>query len=738
MGVAQTWCSIFWGHLRCASIVIFCIALCWLGIAVWLFGSNGRAIAQDVQPYQIAVHLSSHAQKSEDALEVKAIEAFVTQLEGKINDQGGIHGRPLDVVLFDDHLEADNTIVNVDNALELPHLIGMIGVWSSTRGAKIVDRVGASGVPFVSEMSVATLFSAYPNVYSLTRSVKTEHDVLANYSLSNGWARIGFVGAADDLYTKVYFEHLNGQHRGAGEPETGLSMASTYWLDGEIEDNEDNISRAIDDIKSNGVQMIFLSIRSEPGAKFLARLSAAGVSIPVFVGLGSVQGMMAYSGGRDYGGPLVEVAEGGIANLNNERLRTLMRDLDIHESESRFRPNHIGYGARYADILDLMVEGARASISTDVAGVRESIAAKLSGLRENQGYWAGTSQHWSFSMDRASSEHALIVWRPPGRDGSILAPMQFVKTDNGVKRVPVLYMHLDMVRVYGIDSSDKSFEAEFFFTTRSDEEVSIDAIEFTNAYRAKASKDPIINIRKINERRGDNAGRGGTKVYRVSGRFRFEPDLGRYPFDEQVLSISFQPATTGSAFFLQPSREGLRLEDFDIDGWSMREHYVGTSDLIVRSIAGPMMDPRAIPYYTFNYTWVMKRHVIDFILRVIVPLSCILITAYLAVFIPRVEFNATVAIQVTALLAAIALYFALNQPQADDATLSDLIFVVSYAIIAVMIALSIFEVNTELVEHKRRYTFVRVAQVYLVPLFAIGALTMIIAYSETVLNLGSA
>jgi len=56
------------------------------------------------------------------------------------------------------------------------------------------------------------------------------------------------------------------------------------------------------------------------------------------------------------------------------------------------------------------------------------------------------------------------------------------------------------------------------------------------------------------------------------------------------------------------------------------------------------------------------------------------------VFIPRIEFNATIAIQVTALLSAIALYFSLNQPQADDATLSDLIFVGSYASIALMIA----------------------------------------------------
>lgn len=722
------------GGSRAFHVFGACVFLFVIAVAA-VFSVLPTALADnasgDDAPFVVSVHLSSDPEKSEDALEVRAIEEFVSRYAEQVNASGGIRGRPLEIAFFDDNLKAEKTKTNVDAALRLSNLIGMIGVWSSTRGAGIVDRVGATDIPFVSEMSVATLFSDYSNVYSLTRSVRSEFKVFASYAIALGTGRVSFVGAADDLYTRTYFEHLDGQHGSAGPQ---VSLASTYWLDGEIENNIASIDVAIEAIKRENPDIVFLSIRSVPGAKFLKRLGDAGVRVPVFIALGSVRAVMAHPGGRDYGGPLVEIAEGGIANLNNERLEKIARGLGEYSGGISYKPNQIGYGARYADMLALMVEAAREPGSMNVQDVRARINQKLSGLREHKRYWSGSAQHWSFRPDRASAERALIVWRPAGEDRSILAPMQYIELDDRPVEVPVLYVHLDMVRVFAIDSGDKSFEAEFFFTTRSESEVPISAITFTNAYRAKTSKQPIINIQKVDERRGPGAGAGGTKVYRVSGRFRFEPDLARYPFDEQILSISFQPSSTVSAFFLQPSAQRLRRSRFDVDGWKMRDHYVGTDDLIIRSVSGPVMDEHVIPYYTFNYTWVMKRYVIDYLLRVIVPLSCILIVSYLAVFIPREEFNATIAIQVTALLSAIALYFALNQPQADDATLSDLIFVASYAIIALMISLSIFEVNTALVKRQRVLTFVRMTQIYLVPFIAIAILLSMVGVSGQVLG----
>jgi hypothetical protein len=89
----------------------------------------------------------------------------------------------------------------------------------------------------------------------------------------------------------------------------------------------------------------------------------------------------------------------------------------------------------------------------------------------------------------------------------------------------------------------------------------------------------------------------------------------------------------------------------------------------------------------------MKREATDYFLTVVVPLAFIMIIAYLAVFIPRGHFEAIVTIQVTALLSAVALYLTISKVAADEATVSDKIFLFDYMLISLMIGISILRIN---------------------------------------------
>lgn len=676
-------------------------------------------------PLRIAVMLSSDKPPANGPEEVLAIRDFVASRVETINAAGGIRGRRLDALILDDGSTVARTKDNVARVLADPDVIAIIGIWSSTRGATVVQEIGASRIPFISEMSVETLFSDYGTVYTLTRSVADEQEVFRAFARDH-FKRVAIVGDADDLYTRAYVAHLlsAGAGGGFGEP---------MWLRGNVEDQVFEVDRMAAEIAASGADAIFLSVGSKRSAAFLARLSRAGLRLPVFIGLGSISGTLADpgGGGREYGGPIYEIAEGGIANLNNERLEQLMRNPHALGIGKRYSDYATGYGARYADLVALVAEAAAASPvhSTDV--LRRAVAERLASLAEGRRVWRGWAQDWSFSRERASSERSLIVWRPPGESGSLLAPMQYVRSGGKMIRIPVLNVHLDMTRIYGADSAAKSFEAEFFFTLRSAAEVPISAIEFTNAVRGPGNAAPLVNVREVHSDRGAGVLDGSARVYKVSGRFTFEPDLAKYPFDSQVFSISFQPASTDAAFLLQPPSENLRNQTFAVEGWRLESHYVGSNDRIIRSIGGPLNEERVIPYYNFNYTWVMKRQVTDYVLRVIVPLSFIMIVAYIANFIPRSEFESIVAIQVTALLSSIALYLALSQPQADGATLSDVIFVVAYAAISIMIALSVFEVNTTLSASPRFMRWVHVVQIYLVPVVALGLIGYVLLQASS-------
>jgi ABC-type branched-subunit amino acid transport system substrate-binding protein len=684
-------------------------------------------VAQEVsgtaRGYTIAVHVSSDDAREVSPQETLAIRAFVAQQAERINAEGGIRGRKLELVVLDDHSKAEETVRNVETALSIPNLVGMIGIWNSTRGSKVVERIGRTGIPWISEMSVESLFAAYPNVYTLTHSVLDEQEVFRNF-VADKFNRVMFVGDPDDLYTSDYHKHL--QDLGGRS-----KLVGSLWFKGNVDDQPQLVESTIGEIKRAKPDMLFLSIGSKRGSSFLAKLAVAGVEVPVFIGLGSISGVLAEIGAGGYRGPLYEIAEGGIANLNNERLEQLMRRPESPARGRRFKPYSVGYGARYADLVAMMAAAAGRSKARDVASVRRHIAEELIRLGEGQRVFRGAAQDWSFSRERASSERSLVVWRPAGLDSALLAPVQYIRSGDGIVRIPVLYVHLDMTRIYAVNSNDKSFEAEFFFTIRSEQDVNIDAVEFTNAVRGPAGQR-LIGAREVHEDKAEPGKKGSSRIYKISGRFAFEPDLAKYPFDQQLLSISFQPATTSAAFLIQPPSEEVRSRPFSIDGWRMLSHYVGTSEQIIHSLRGETNAERVIAYYNFNYTWVMRRQVVDYVLRVIVPLFFIMIVAYLANFIPRTEFEAIIAIQVTALLSAIALYLALNQPSADNATLSDQIFLMAYATISVMIALSIFEVNKTLERWRGFQRFVTVAQIYLVPLAVIGLTGYILASAHAV------
>jgi ABC-type branched-subunit amino acid transport system substrate-binding protein len=678
------------------------------------------AIADD-SGYVIAVHLSSDKPPSTGPEEVGAIRDFVLRRAQTINEAGGLFGRPIEIAFFDDQSNAEKTKENVEAALRIPNLIAMIGIWNSTRGAGVVGRIGASGVPLISELSVETLFAAHPNIFTLTRSVRDEQNVFQSFA-RDGYKRLAFVGAEEDLYTKAYHDQFTSLG-----PE--ISLVCSSWIKGDLEDDPAAVDRAIASIKDSGADLVFLSIGSKRGGPFLARLAAAGVTVPVFIGLGSINGVAGpNAAGRDYAGTIYEIAEGGIANLNNERLEQIMRKPSALPAGRSYTSYAVGYGARYADLVALIADAAGSSPTPGAETIRNHIVREITRLSQGQRVWRGWAQDWAFTPERSSAEHSLLVWRPPGQTVSTLAPIQYIRMGGeSLSRVPVLYVHLNMVRIFHVDSADKSFEAEFFFTMRSDRTVPISEIEFSNAERGAETAQPLISVREVHAAGETGRGVASTRIYKVNGRFHFEPDLRKYPFDSQVFSISFQPARTSAAFFIQPPSEELRKQGFGVDGWRIDNHYVGTNELIIRSIEGVASEERVIPYYNFNYTWVMKRQVVDYVLRVIVPLSFILIISYVAIFIPRSEFEAIMAIQVTALLSAIALYFALNQPQADDATLSDIIFLMAYAAITTMIVLSVLEVNTTIAQSQTALRVIHVVQVYLVPILALVTIGFVIA-----------
>jgi hypothetical protein len=288
----------------------------------------------------------------------------------------------------------------------------------------------------------------------------------------------------------------------------------------------------------------------------------------------------------------------------------------------------------------------------------------------------------------------MILMLPRGLGHAQLAPLQFVHLrNNSMQRIDTLYADIDLIRAEHIDDNEKTFLADFYLSMNDRGGASIEQIEFSNAYLEPGSNDRQITVRQIHDGGKSEAFPDHMKIYRVSGKFLFEPQLLDYPFDTQRFSIDIQPKSNNAPFIVQPPPDTLRDRLVNVDGWLPKDQYVGYDEDFVRTVDAQTLQPSVVPFYKANFVWLMKRQTTDYFLRVVVPLGFILMIAYLSIFISTHHFEAIVTIQVTALLSAVALYLALPKLDANVETLSDRMFLFSYLMLSIIIAITIARVN---------------------------------------------
>ncbi|HPG89716.1 MAG TPA: ABC transporter substrate-binding protein, partial [Hyphomicrobium sp.] len=172
--------------------------------------SSGSAFAIDeVQaakgpPFHIPVFISSRTDVCYDPGDIAAIKKLTLDEQARINARGGVSGRPIAVKFYDDTRDEAKTIANVRAALNDERALAMIGVSNATRGKAVFDALGGdvlkSGVPFITDLSVSSLFAAYPNVYTTRASQEADSvPVIAKFTRQLNLARPAFVSMRESV-----------------------------------------------------------------------------------------------------------------------------------------------------------------------------------------------------------------------------------------------------------------------------------------------------------------------------------------------------------------------------------------------------------------------------------------------------------------------------------------------------------------------------------------------------------
>jgi ABC-type branched-subunit amino acid transport system substrate-binding protein len=690
-------------------------------------------------PLSIAVLVSSRTDQCFDNGTFAAIKRLATMEADRINSSGDLGGRTLKLEFLDDQRDPKKTVVNMRGALANPATIAVLGLSNSTSGKALFESAGKeireSGVPYISDLAIDSLFSDFPNVFTTRASQEHENlPVLRRFIKDLGVQRPAFVGLTDTVFSTVLGDGL----KGAGDGPALVADHRFKLRDGKVDPAE--AAAVVRDLKEKNPDFVFLAIGAARTGAILQQLMAAGVRPPVLMS-GRLDLMLAGTPQLAYPSHIYQLVTNTLPDAFRERLRQRIsrsdpqawqfegrqvleapgwKSGDCKPRSSEEKPDilspanllAISTGTQYGDMVSLVAEILRkAAIDAKIPNLRRHVVEQLqTAYAEGRDAFRGNFENWSFNPEtRGASRPPLIVMLRPGQGAGQavlqLAPYQYVRLRGGVLRpVQTLYLDIDMIRTFRVDDNEKSYFAEFYLSIHHEAGAalaglpqatgaSIDRIDFANAFLDPKTNDRQISVRALHEGGKSATYPADMKLYRIAGKFMFDPKLANYPFDIQRFSIDLQPKLGDAPFIIQPPPIKYRERKFDADSWDVTGQYVGYDEDFVRLIDAKSHEQTVVPFYKGSFVWIMKRQATDYIQRVVVPLAFILAVAYLSIFIPRAHFEAIITIQVTALLSAVALYLALPKIDADTATFSDRIFLFIYLSVSIMIALSIARIN---------------------------------------------
>jgi hypothetical protein len=691
-------------------------------------GTSNPLLAQDtaeaarLPPWTIAVFVSSRKDLCYDPGDIAAIRTLSKREEDRINGQGGVAGRSIRVRVVDDERDAQKAITNMRAVIDDPTTLAMIGLSASNRAKTVFDALGKeirdSAIPFLSNISVNSIFQDYPNVFTTQASQDDERlPVMTSFIRHMNFARPAFIGLRDIVFSSALGDGLKEMLEG------GLVSDHRLHARGDGVDTAE-VAAAISELKEKEADLLVLAVGTNRAAAVMKEMMAAGFTPGLFL-TGRIDALPAEIA-HAYPNAVYQLAWDRLPEAYNDRLRRLIarggsanwifEGAKVPEApgwasgQCQPRPEEtgnpdplqsanlraIGIGTQFADMVALAAAAARtAEPGADVARLRRRIVQQLTTTyAAGRGAFRGSYENWSFQPDsRAAVRTPFVIILPRGLGRTQLAPVQFIRVKGGMRQIETLYVDVDLIRAHRVDDNEKTFFAEFYLSMRNSRSASIELIDFTNAYLDPRTNGRQITVETLHGGGDSDAYPDAMKIYRVSGRFVFEPDLVRYPFDTQRFAIDLQPKRGDVPFVIQPPPLHLRDQQVATDGWDAKAQYVGYDEDFVPLIDAYTHAPSIVPFYKASFVWLMKRQTTDYYLRVVVPLAFILIIAYLSIFIPHTHFEAIVTIQVTALLSAVALYLALPKLDSDTATLSDRIFVFDYMMVSVMIVISILRAN---------------------------------------------
>lgn len=528
---------------------------------------------------------------------VESLQLYVD----RINADGGIDGRPLEVLHFHDGNDAARAETIAHEIVDDGRALLVIGHGRSTTSLAAAPIYAAGGVPAITSTSTADAITAGPPWYF----------------------RTVFDNQTQGMLIAAYVRHiLNADHVSVlnGGSDYGRSLATgvvtAFSQEGTIRHNL-GVDETEDDRRDASIAdavrtlstdpdpgPIVLALQSDSALQALQALRRAGITETIIGGdaIASddfLQELSASEAQVLTDGNVLAAAPLYLDALSSDVLRWRVAYFERYGEEPTWR-GATAYDAGIAAVAALRAAHVTGS-SADAAAERQRVRDALLNLDTPEKALAGLLGPIYFNEHRTTPRTALFgvatgqgfisaaeQLQPysPSAGATLAEELQngTVIDVNGqlLGRQQVVHTGIDVNEIGDLDTVNPSFFADFFLWFNYVGDDSAVDVAFVNAV------DPSLSLGPV-ERSADENG-AKYRLYRVTGRFKAPLEFQDFPFDKQHLLISLENR-------LLPSSRLIYAVDSHLGDQSQAERLQSGTNAAASIDAIPTWEAMSLYYY---------------------------------------------------------------------------------------------------------------------------------------------
>lgn len=735
-----------------------------LGVLLALIQSPERVNAEN-NPVTIAV---IGPMSGKDAPSGKAMLDGVRLAAGEVNENGGIQGRQVEVLAFDnrhDKKAARDQALAVVNETDAVAVIGHYYSSLSLIGGEVYKKYC---IPAVTGSATA------PEV---TEDNDWYFRVISNNNLRGKLSALYLKGVLEKENVHIVYEKdaygrtLRRAFEGAAG-DLGLAVKSVRGIDSQDVDKKTKIGKIADRLAENAGDeaSLYVALLDQEAAGLVKMLKDREVDIPILggdsLGLGSFSNEFESikSGEKKVG----DYTDGIYATTY------FIRDIANRKAQKFSRKFINAYdrkpdalAATHYDAASIVFQAIKKAARNSKSGVnRIQVRNALHTFNRPEKSFKGVTGHIYFdAKGNAVTPSPFGIYMrdkmvsAPAQLTPILAPEAVLDLQQEVEKgrilffegkyyykTKVVYTGLDLNEITNIDQKDQSFTADMYLWFRHKGDMKYREIEFANAVNPiDLRADPLIQGR-VNDMK--------YRAYRVKTKFLQSFQFHHYPFDAQDLHIQFRHKDLNrqQLIFVADDLGMQRSVDSDLvkrikknSGFKGHNEWV-LQDILVYSDIGSadstLGNPRmfsskadtGISYSRFNLVVDIKRNAKSYVLKNLVPLFFIFFLGYAMTFIfpEPPPFAARLNLGVILLLTTVSLSLMTSNQLPDIGYLMAMdylyFFVYFWLLIGIAVTIAVRSAfyNGRLLLMKRLEWFVRIFQPLV--LFIVLAVVLVVYF----------